>query len=300
MVRLAVIAATSLSISIFCLASAYAAGPTGPGEPSDFPDDVSVDEPVGEDDAELEVVEASEDKTFMDLYTGYSWANDSNFYYASLSAALNGDWSRRGFAVSLFGAWGDYSYSNSGVPGGKVDADMVEAAGLLGYYFSLGKVGLSAYAGVDWQDTRLSPNDPFNPVRGSTTDFVASAKMNIPLSKRTELKLNGGYSIVNETYWSKAKIGFKFGKARRITIGPEAAFFGNENQNSQRAGAFISFPVGERLYISFAGGFSFVANEEFFEEIQSGGETLFARGSFGGLGGLTDGGYASVSIGTSF
>jgi hypothetical protein len=106
------------------------------------------------------------------------------------------------------------------------------------------------------------------------------------------------YSIVNGTYWAKARMGYKFGAARRFAIGPEGAFYGNENQNAEGIGAFLSVPVGERLYLSFGGGFKFVANDEFFKNIGTGFESLVAEGSFGGLAGLTDGGYASVSLST--
>ena len=73
----------------------------------------------------------------------------------------------------------------------------------------------------------------------------------------------------------------------------------NENFNSQRAGAFITFPLASRLALTLAGGFNFVANDEFFEELESGFKKIPA-GSFGGLGGITDGGYGNVSISTWF
>ena len=31
--------------------------------------------------------------------------------------------------------------------------------------------------------------------------------MKTPLAERLDLKLSGGYSIVNETYWAKGRIG---------------------------------------------------------------------------------------------
>ena len=297
MVRWAVISAISLSVLVLGLANAYAAGPTGPGEPRDLHDAVEADEIPGEVPS---VAEPAPETDFMSLYTGYSFAEDSNFYFAGVWAALNGDWSQRGFVVEGYAAWGDYQYPNSAVPGGNVDAELAELSGLLGYQVFLGKVALTASGGVYWQDTRLSPKDPLNPVSGSEADFIATTSMKAPLSGRVDLKLSGAYSIVNETYWAKAKIGYKIGKSRRVVVGPEGAFFGNQNQNTQRVGAFISLPLAERLYVSFAGGFNFVANEEFFEQLESGGETLFATGEFGGLGGLTDGGYASVSLSTWF
>ncbi len=277
-------------VFVLSLPSAHAAGPSGPGEPVDFPDDATVPADGISGDASP-VAEAGE-TDFMSLYTGYSYAEDSNFYYVGASAALNGDSSRRGFLIEGFAGWGDYHYFNSVVPGGKVDAKLTELSALLGYQVFVGKVELSASAGVDWQDTRLSPKDPTNSTSGSEIDFITTASMKTPLSERLDLKLYGGYSIVNETYWAKGRIGYKLGKSRRVKIGPEGAFYGNENQNSQQAGAFISFPLGKRLDLSLAGRFNFVTNDEFFTKIGS--------GSFGGLGGLTDGGYASVTLSTWF
>lgn len=293
-------AAAYLYGATLCPTSVYAAGPTGPGEPRQLPE-YNIDE---EYDGVIvpgpSVAEAADETNFMSLYTGYSYAEDSDYYFGGFWAALNGDWSRPGFVIEGYAAWGEYGYPNSAVPGGNVDAELTEFSGLLGYQFFLGKVALTASGGVNWQDTRLSPNDPSNPVSGSETDFVATASMNAPLSQRTDFKLSGGYSIVNETYWVKSKIGYKIGKSRGIIIGPEGAFFGNENQDTQRAGAFISLPLGRRLNVEFAGGYNFVVNDEFVEKIESGGKTLFTTGEFGGLGGLTDGGYASVTLSTWF
>ena len=279
----------ALVVSIIGCSSAHA-GPTGP-EGGNFPDYEVVTE-------EAAVEPMPKPEGFLSFDTGYAWTEDSNFYYADFWAALNGDWSRPGFFIEGWGGWGDYHYLNSDVPGGRVDAELTQASGLLGYQAIAGKVILSAAAGVDWQDNRLSPNDPSNPVSGSQTNFIVTAGVKTPLARRLDLKLNGGYSLVNETYWAKGRIGYKFGASRRFKIGPEGAFYGNENQNVQGVGAFVSVPLSERLDLSFAGGFKFVGNEEFFESVETGFETLATRGSFGGLGGLTDGAYGSVTVST--
>lgn len=289
------ISKTALVVSILGCSSAHAAGPTGP-EGGNFPSDsVVVTEEVP---GVAPPAAAAKPEGFLSFDTGYALTEDSNFYYADFWAALNGDWSRPGFFIEGFGGWGDYDYLNSAVPGGRVDAELTEASALLGYQVIAGKVILSAAAGVDWQDNRLSPKDPTNPVSGSETDFIATASMKTPLAKRLDLKLSGGYSIVNETYWAKGRIGYKFGKSRRFKIGPEGAFYGNENQNTQGVGAFVSVPLGKRLDLSFSGGFKFVANDEFFETLETDLGSVAAEGSFGGLGGLTDGGYASVTLST--
>jgi hypothetical protein len=269
-------------IAILSCSSAHAAGPAGPGAGGNS------------SGVTLPPAQAAPETNFLSFDTGYTYTNGSNFYYADVWAALNGDWSRSGFFIDGYGGWGNYHYFNSAVPGGRVDAQLTEASGLLGYQLVAGKVTLSAAGGAYWQDNSLSPNDPTNPVAGSETDFIATASMKTHLSERLDLKVNGAYSIVNGTYWAKAKIAYKFGKSRQFAIGPEGAFYGNENQNAEGVGAFFSMPVRKRLYANFYGGFKFVANEQFFKSIETG----FAEGSFGGLAGLTNGGYAGVSLST--
>ena len=264
--------------------NAYAAGP---GEAGGQP---------YADEAYVDTKATEPDKDFVSIYSGYEWVEDSNFFYAGFDVALNGDLSRRGFLLSGFGGFGNYDYFDSTVPGGKIDADLTELTGLIGYQVYAGSVRFSAFAGVDWQNNDLNPPDAGNPVSGSDTDFVASGAVESGWNKPLYYKLFGSYSITNETYWAKARIGHNFG---RVVIGPEGAFYGNENFNSQRAGAFITFPLASRLALTLAGGFNFVANDEFFEELGSGFEKIPA-GSFGGLGGITDGGYGNVSISTWF
>ena len=164
------------------------------------------------------MAEAAGDTDFISLYTGYSWAEDTNYYFGGFWAALNGDWSRPGLVFSGYGAWGDYEYPNSAVSGGIVNGELAQLSALLGYQFFLGRVAFSALGGVDWQDTKLTPNDPFNPVSGSETDFVATANMKTPLGERLDLKLSGGYSVVYESYWAKANSVIKLASLAELLL----------------------------------------------------------------------------------
>ena len=278
-----------LGLSVVALSVHLLASPThaaGPGEGA-----------VYEDQGEpLEGKPIEPDTDFISIYTGAEFVEDSDFVWAGVIGALNGDLSRRGFLLQGFGGFGNYDYLNSEVAGGKVNADLTEASGLLGYQFFAGNVRFRAFGGVDWQDNDLSPPDPANPVSGNETDFIATGAITTTGPKPLYFDLFGSYSIVNQTYWSKARIGYNFG---RLVIGPEGAFYGNENFNSQRAGAFIKFPLAPRLSVTLAGGFNFVANDEFFEELGGDLEEV-STGSFGGLGGITDGGYGNISISTWF
>ena len=255
----------------------YAAGP-GEAAPDPY-----ADQPY------LNVTPAAPDPDFITIYTGYEFVEDSNFFYAGFIAAANGDLARPGFLIQGFGGFGDYEYRNSGVPGGTVNADLTELSGLLGYQLFAGTVRFRAFAGVDWQDNDLSPPDPANPVSGSDTNFVTTGNITTVGPGLYYFDLFGSYAVTNQTYWSRARIGYKFG---HLTAGPEGAFYGNENFNSQRVGGFLKFPLWSRMDVTVAGGFNFVANDEFFDELGS--------GSFGGLGGISDGGYGNISISTWF
>jgi hypothetical protein len=128
-------------------------------------------------------------------------------------------------------------------------------------------------------DNSLHPPDPENPVSGSNTGVVATADIKTVGDQRLFFNLYGSYSLVNNTYWSRARVGYNFG--------PEGAFYGGETFNSERAGAFIDLKF-RRFDLTFAGGFNFVANKEFFDALGS--------GSFAGLGGIfADSGYGNVS-----
>ena len=254
----------------------------GPGEGASTPD------PFGNQPyVEAQVIELNPD--FITIYSGYEFVKDSNFYYGGFIGALNGDLSRSGFLVQGFGGFGNYEYPNSAVPGGTVDGDITQLSGLVGYQVFAGTAHFRLFGGADWQNNDLSPSDPTNAVSGSDTNFIATGSVTTIGPGRLYFDLLGSYAVTNQTYWSRARLGYRFG---RVVMGPEGAFYGNENFNSQRAGGFVKVPLGPNFDVTVAGGFNFVANDEFFEE--------FGSGSFGGLGGISDGGYGNISISTWF
>jgi hypothetical protein len=259
-----------LAAGLMLLGSGLSAHAAGPGEPSA---DVAV----------------KPDIDSVSLYSNFEAVKDANFFYGGAVAALNGDLSRRGFLIQGFGGVGSYKYLNSGVPGGTVNADLTEGSGLAGYQFYTGNVRFKTFVGVDWQNNALHPPDPTNPVSGSRTGVLVTGDAETAGPRPLYFDLYGSFSSVNNTYWSKARLGYNFG---RVVIGPEGAFYGNENFNSERAGAFIKFPIFRKLDVTLSGGFNFVANKQFLNELGS--------GSFGGLGGIIDSGYGNVSVSTWF
>ena len=238
---------------------------------------------------------APDEKTAVSTYYGFDVTEESFYGFAGALAALNGDLGRPGFVFRTFVAVGDYDYRSEDVPGGEVDADAFDGDLMIGYQGNLARnVGWSALIGVNYIDNHLDPSDPSNPVRGSEVGFKVAGAVEIQDPRPFFWGLEGAYSTAYETYWSRARVGYKvFGN---VVIGPEGVFMGDITYDTQRIGGFVSFPF--RLTstltpsINVASGYGFVTNKD----TDSGTD----QQGFGGLGGGADGPYLTVSLGLSF
>jgi len=222
-------------------------------------------------------------------YSGFEAVDSALFYYSGAILAFNQDISRPGFLINGFVGIGDYDYSTTGVPGGKVDGDATWLRGMLGYQTFAWDMRLAAYAGVDWQNNELHPKDTSNPVAGGETGFIIDAEMETLKPSDIYFGLIGQYSTANEWYWSRLRTGYGFG---RVIIGPEGILFGNVGFDAQRAGAFLDVPVklGRDLVfdVTFSGGYQWIGG------IGSGGQ------DGANVGGDSDSGYGNISFYTVF
>jgi len=239
--------------------------------------------------APLSPLIAPDETTGVATFYGIDVTEESFYAFSGALVALNGDLGRPGFVVRGFAAVGDYDYETD-VPGGEVDADAFDGDLMIGYQGNLARnVGWSAFVGAGYIDNDLDPNDPSNPVRGSEAGFKVASAVEVKDPKPFFWGLEGEYNTAYDSYWSRARIGYKtFGS---VVIGPEGVFFGDETYGVRRIGAFFNFPfqltpsITPDIYV--AAGYGFVTNRD-------------TGGGFGGLGGGEDGPYLTVSIGLSF
>ena len=228
------------------------------------------------------------DSTYIVLYSGVDVVEDAHFFYSGGIVALNKDISRNGFLLQGFIGTGDYEYANSAVPGGNVDADATMLRGMLGYQWFTPGIRIAGYVGVDWQDNDLNPKDPSNPVEGSETGFLVSGEFETVESKPYYLGAIGQYSTAHDTYWSQARVGWRFGN---FVIGPEGIFMGNITYDAQRAGGFVSVPINLKrdvnFELTFAGGYQWISDDD-------------DGTDFGGIGGTSDGAYGNIGFSTAF
>jgi hypothetical protein len=228
------------------------------------------------------------DSTYIVLYSGVDIVEDAHFFYSGGIMALNKDISRNGFLLQGFLGTGDYEYDSSSVPGGEVDADLTMLRGMVGYQWFTPGIRVAGYVGVDWQDNDLNPKDPENPVEGSETGFLVSGEFETVESKPFYLGAIGQYSTAHDTYWSQARVGWRFGN---FVVGPEGIFMGNITYDAQRAGAFVSVPLNlaRDVYfeVTLSGGYQWISDDDDGQD-------------FGGIGGTSDGAYGNIGFSTAF
>jgi Cellulose biosynthesis protein BcsS len=211
------------------------------------------------------------------------------FVGTELYAALNGDWSKPGFLLHAYIGSGQYDYLNSAVRGGRVDAVPISADLLVGYQGSIGDDAAywNVMIGVGIEDNELDPGDPSNPVRGSEVGFKVAGELEADDERKFYYHLEADYTTAYDTYWSRARVGYRFG---RVILGPEGTFFGDETYNSQRIGGYLRVPL--RMFWNFepvaivAGGYECVQEED----------AGPSGTGFGGIGGSGDGGYGTASL----
>lgn len=209
------------------------------------------------------------------VFFGFDIGPNTESIYGGAITAVNGDFAKDGILLRGVGV---YSWYNYDATVGGVDGDLRFGDAMVGYQILRPGLRLAAFAGVEYQDHRLSPFDPTNPVVGTDVGFKIFGDVTLGGGEPVFLNVLGGYSTAFDSYWGRARLGFDLG---RVTIGPEAILGGNESYDAQRVGAFLSVLIPETpLEITFSGGAHL--NED------------------DGIFGDDDGGYGGVNIGWVF
>jgi Cellulose biosynthesis protein BcsS len=231
------------------------------------------------------------------IYSDVDFLKDATTIDSGATIALNGNLARQGFIVELYAGLSLYSYLNSDVPGGKVDANAPEFYGRVGYQWFMGNLRFETTIGDDVQRLNLDPSDPTNPQRGTKNGFMVAGELETNDAKPVYLDVTGEFSTANDAYWSRARLGYNLGGD--FILGPEGLFIGDDTYNSQRVGGFLSFPIKlsdkSSLGVSLSGGYSY------FQSVpgqNTGGPT--GDNSFGGASGSGNSSYGAIAISTNF
>jgi hypothetical protein len=192
-------------------------------------------------------------------FLGYDYVRGAHYGYSGGIVALNGDLSRNGFVLRLYGSRVDYELSPFG-DGRGYQADL-----MLGYRVSTRRIEGGLYIGADYQDYRLSPDDPTAEVRGTEWGFKVVADLaTVREGTPFYFGLEGEYSTSFQTYWARGRAGLNM---RGFTLGPEVIALGDLDFDAQRVGGFIItdlklFPRSPPMELSLHVGHQFIAGSD--------------------------------------
>lgn len=183
------------------------------------------------------------------VFSGIEVMTGSHAELLGVAVPFNGDLRRDGFLLRVMGS--------------RVDYDMDPGHGLgwqgevmVGYGFSKGQLSGSVFLGGDYQDYKLSPDDPTAIVRGPEWGIKTTANVQTNRELPYYLELNGSYSTSFQSYFAQARVGVnQFG----LTFGPEVAWLGSEGYDARRVGGFVYFELQDRpVAITLAAGHNFL------------------------------------------
>ena len=174
---------------------------------------------------------------YGNIYFGVDWnthkslAGYTGVLYAPAGMHLSG------WRLSAFGLVGRYEYH-----GGDADqlfkGKFVSTDALAGWSHVWNTGAVTFQAGVNYQQHRVSPNDPNNPVVGSRVGFKAQGDIWYNPNPRTLIYGLASYSTAFNTYYSVGRVAYDFFE-KEVFIGPEIGALGNDRTDQQRLGVAL-------------------------------------------------------------
>ncbi|MCC6890822.1 MAG: cellulose biosynthesis protein BcsS [Hyphomicrobiales bacterium] len=190
---------------------------------------------------------------YGNLYFGIDWnSHKSRAGYAGILYAPQG-MHQSGLRLSVFGLVGRYEY-HGGTTGEELfKGKFVSTDALIGWSQVFGTGAVTLAIGANYQDHRVRPSDPDNPVQGSKPGFKVQGDVWIHPTPNTLLYGLASYSTAFDTYYSVARLGYDFTNTK-IFIGPEVVALGNDRTDQFRAGLSVTgLPIG-RGKLTVSGG----------------------------------------------
>ncbi|MGH1404017.1 MAG: cellulose biosynthesis protein BcsS [Alphaproteobacteria bacterium] len=189
-------------------------------------------------------------------WAGIDFTDDSTFGYAGVAYALHDTLLEDGWLARVGIGYGEYEYNTVAVSGLGVDGDNVRANAMVGYQKHFDTMLVSAFAGIDYNNHDLSPNDPGNDVDGSETGVMAQVEVRKNFDALTQLNLNVNYSTAYNNYYATARLERDLGSFK---IGPQVTALGSESFDHKRLGIYVATGDLLPVNLSFQAGQSWAS-----------------------------------------
>ncbi|MFZ2208769.1 MAG: cellulose biosynthesis protein BcsS [Porticoccaceae bacterium] len=187
------------------------------------------------------------------LFGGVDGREKSFYSYLGIIDHLNGDIASDGILLRAFGSYGEYDYRSAAVAGGKVNADVATFDAMIGYQKGVDNLLLRGYAGLDYEDHDLSPNNPYDSNRGSDVGVKVQGEVETGYASEYYANVIGSYGTAKDRYWVRLRGGYNFDG---YVVGPEALLTGTHESDEQRIGAFMTLTNFGRVGLSVSTGYS--------------------------------------------
>jgi hypothetical protein len=183
---------------------------------------------------------ATEKRQAYEVDAGFDAAPRSLYWYTAAIAAVNGDIAKSGFLLRTYGSIAAFEYATTAVAG-TVDGELWQVDVMPGYQFVRGNATFGGYAGVDFQQARLSPNDPTNQVNGTATGVKVEGHVYLyaDATQPIEAGLAGQYSTAFDTYYAELRVGARL--LDKLFVGPDASVDGDTGYDAQRLGGYAKY-----------------------------------------------------------
>lgn len=167
-----------------------------------------------------------------------------------------------GLRVSLFGLYGKYQYTDDDTNGNTFKGRFASVDALVGYSRTFENAAATLAVGANYQDQRVTPFDPNNPVQGEKLGFKVQGDFWVNPTERTLVVGIASYSSAFNTYYAIFRTGYDF-FGQDFFIGPEVGALGNSRTDQQRVGlAITGIPVAKRVRLTLSGGWLHERNEK--------------------------------------
>jgi len=189
------------------------------------------------------------------IFSGSNIRAESSFGYLGFIHATNGDLATNGFLLRAAGLYNQYSYSSTGVRGGRVNADAGLAEALVGYQFFISSYLIRSFVGLDYEGHNLIPFNTYDYNGHTSAGVKLFMHLETPYINPIYAQALVGYGTAKDRLWSQIRTGYNFGP---IIMGSEFYVMRNPASYDRRLGGFIAlrFPQLYPFELSISSGYS--------------------------------------------
>lgn len=195
---------------------------------------------------------ADDDESRAILFSGRDLWRNGVFAYGGLLLAPGG-FEQDGFLLKLLLSGGLYRYISGGLGGEQVIGAEAKAQILPGVRFKRGDLEAKFYFGLDYEEHRLWPDDPWNKLRGRALGLTMAVDLWWEPTANTMAAMDGSISTIATNHSARAAFGWRV-IDDQFYFGPEIAVFASDGYRHLRLGGHLTSMKTGQYEWSAAGG----------------------------------------------